>query len=508
MPVYKLISGFILVFFLLFAVTLLALTFRGQKGNPLHFQKDKDTSVGSPFESSNSTSRYALVEAIAEHKTFWLNDVEARFASPDLVFFKGKYSTLFTPGVSFLGVPFYLLGKSFGLPQLFTYFLTCLLALVNMLLVVRGAQKFGATLGASLLAGFIFLVGSNALPYSHTFTQHHYSLVFILLAYLNAFSRRSILNNIFFGASVGLAALMDIPNIFMLFPVIIFVVLSHLEIKNEGIKLRFSIHLTIVLLVVGMLPFLLAFGVYNHLVTGSALKLGQTIGRTDYVEGKNTLESTTTVTNPTGLQFPFNPRRFTDGVTLLLVSDERGIFYYSPVFLLSVLGVVHLLRQKNQSSRLAALGIGVVLFNVATYSMFGDPWGGWSFGPRYLIPTAGILAIFLGVSLSRYRHNLIFALLFLVLAGYGITVNLLGALTTNAVPPRVEAVHFLKPIPSTYEYNAQLLDKGFTSSLVYSLYFQHHFRAKYYFLYISAIALSFLLFTYVCLFLGGRKKKL
>src|SRR5579872_1067478 len=90
----------ICVFF--FILVFLAIGVRGQKGNPLYFQNTYDTKVGGPFEASNSTSRYALTEAIVKNKSFFLTPVLAKFASPDVIIFKGNYVSIFTPGVSFL----------------------------------------------------------------------------------------------------------------------------------------------------------------------------------------------------------------------------------------------------------------------------------------------------------------------------------------------------------------------------------------------------------------------
>src|SRR3989344_9076188 len=125
----------IIVFvFLILTVVLLGLAIKGQSGNPIYFQNEKDTRVGGPFESSNNTSRFALVEAIVEDRTFFFNEKRARFSSPDLVLYNNKFFSIFTPGVSFVSVPFYIFGKSIGVPQLSTYLVNVIAALVNFFL--------------------------------------------------------------------------------------------------------------------------------------------------------------------------------------------------------------------------------------------------------------------------------------------------------------------------------------------------------------------------------------
>jgi len=116
-------------------ISLLLLIIKGGSGSLI--------GVGGVFESSGSTSRFALTEAIAEKGTLFLSKERAKFASPDVVVHEGNYFSIFTPGVSFIGVPFYLLGKLYGAPQLFTYALTALLAVLNAFLVARIAKKIG-----------------------------------------------------------------------------------------------------------------------------------------------------------------------------------------------------------------------------------------------------------------------------------------------------------------------------------------------------------------------------
>ena len=70
--------------------------------------------------------------------------------------------------------------------------------------------------------------------------------------------------------------------------------------------------------------------------------------------------------------------------------------------------------------------------------MWGDPWGGWAFGSRYLIPGYALICIFLSLVLSRFRKNLVFLSIFFIVGIYSLSVNTLGALTTNRVPPKIE----------------------------------------------------------------------
>src|SRR3990167_3078930 len=89
-----------IILFFICTIFLLGMSVKGDIGNPIYFQTEKDRVVGGPFESTNSTSRYALVEAIVENGTVLFNHEQAQFSAPDLVSFDEKLFTIFTPGVS------------------------------------------------------------------------------------------------------------------------------------------------------------------------------------------------------------------------------------------------------------------------------------------------------------------------------------------------------------------------------------------------------------------------
>lgn len=91
------------IFLLLLCLVLIIPVVRGKAGTPFYYQKpqEMDTKIGSPFELSNSISRYVLTEAIVNNQSFFLSLDQARAAAPDVVDYKGKFISIFTPGVSF-----------------------------------------------------------------------------------------------------------------------------------------------------------------------------------------------------------------------------------------------------------------------------------------------------------------------------------------------------------------------------------------------------------------------
>jgi hypothetical protein len=105
-----------------------------------------------------------------------------------------------------------------------------------------------------------------------------------------------------------------------------------------------------------------------------------------------------------------------------------------------VFGVLGLfLLNKNEPKKTVVL-IFVSGITFLLYSMWGDPWGGWAFGSRYLIPVYSLLSIGIAELASVYRKKLLFILLFLPIFGYSAYVNTAGALGTLANPPQVEVL--------------------------------------------------------------------
>jgi hypothetical protein len=125
--------------------------------------------------------------------------------------------------------------------------------------------------------------------------------------------------------------------------------------------------------------------------------------------------------------------------------------------------------------------LSVVFADLFLYSSWGDPWGGWAFGPRYLIPTMAIGSCFVGYWLHNNRHPVFARVMTFCLIVISMAISLLGALTTNQVPPKVEADF----IGLNYNFflNKQYFDMNISSSFIYNTYLHNTITLQqYYFL--------------------------
>ncbi|RMF02633.1 MAG: hypothetical protein D6768_07800 [Chloroflexi bacterium] len=81
-----------------------------------------------------------------------------------------------------------------------------------------------------------------------------------------------------------------------------------------------------------------------------------------------------------------------DGIVGQLASPGRGLFLFSPVFLLSLWGFFPFLRRRPAEALLAA---GIILIHLLLYGKWFMWHGGYAWGPRFLIPTLPFWALLL-----------------------------------------------------------------------------------------------------------------
>jgi len=429
---------------------IIALSIRGIPGNPKpHELLATEWMDNGPFELSPERGRFALLYSFVEEKTVFFTRPLAEFSMPDLGYTNGRFVSLFAPAVSFIAMPGYLVGREFNAAQVGAFGTIAVFALVNMLLIRAIAVRLGLHTVAAAIAMLVFLFASPAYAYAVTLYQHHISTFLILLSLYLYISSTSLWATSIIWFLCAAAIPIDYPNLFLMFPIGLAELVKQLRITHDrrGITSRISLYAPLTL--VSMILPLYFFFWFNQLSYGNPMQFSGTVQTAKQhhfssnlqelpteVISESTTSATTKSSEKNAVGF-FSTRGLVNGLYILLVSQDRGLLYFTPVMLLGLIGAFSLYRRNRA---LTVLGVSIITINILFYAMYGDVWGGWAFGSRYLIPTYAILSIFIAGFLTARRKHWIMMVLFIVLASYSVLVNTAGALSSNANPPKVQVL--------------------------------------------------------------------
>lgn len=486
--------AFILLFSL-FCLLVLAVSLRGLPGNPtaekLNTQVWKENG---PLELSPERGRYALTYSFLEDKTLHFSLSIARFATPDLGYKDGNYVSLFPPGVSFIIIPGYMVGKYFGLAQVGSFAVIGIFALLNVLLLRSIAIRLGAEPIAATIAGLVFLFATPAFAYAVSLYQHHISTFLILLS-LYALLRW---NNIFsltliwllFAASIPV----DYPTLILMFPIGIAALLRMVGVKKTDGKVTLNLKVLGPLTFVGAILPILFFLWFNSASYNNPFQLSGTVAGVRVIDqngypaspGKTAVEIERTFNADTekksAISF-FHTRNLMDGMATHLYNRDRGIIWYSPIVLLAFFGAISLFRTNR---KMLAILLGIIGADFVLYSLWGDPYGGWAFGSRYLIPSYAVSAILISIAITKFGKSISFLVLFLLLFIYSVSINTLGAITSSRNPPVVEipGLEKLSGREEKYGYdrNLQFLETTGSKSFVYQTVLYKYVNPKLFYL--------------------------
>lgn len=495
------------MFFFIFCAIILAFSLRGLPGNPTTKQlltpiwKDQG-----PFELSPERGRFTLLYSIMENKSFSFSPQLARFTAPDVAYSHGKYVSLFDPGLSFMVMPGYLIGKFFGASQVGTFAIVSVFALLNVALIRLIAIRLGAHPLAATIGGFGFLFASPAFAYAVNLYQHHIS-TFLILSSIYLFIRfKSDWSLAVIWMLCGLSVVIDYPNFFMMLPIGV-ATLSRLFFlqKNDDGNIALTIYLKKFITFSSFILPILFFCIVNTLSYGYPFQLagalerpiaikanGQPILHKDILKKQRTLSPSAqpSIFQKNVLNFFIN-RNMLNGFYIHFVSPDRGILEYTPIMFFSILGMY---VSWKKSIPFLSLLLSITGINILLYSLWSDPWGGWAFGSRYLIPSYAILSIFIALALTQFQKKTFVLLLFLLVLTYSIFINTVGAITTSTNPPQVEIAALEKVSGMKQEYtfvkNFYFLTSGQSKSFLFKAVASHYMSALNYYIYLTTILVT------------------
>lgn len=437
---------------------LLLVFVKGDYGNG-YVQADSNDKLGQAFESSISKGRYALILSVVEYSRLDLPKQLADFGSPDVARSSNGYVSIFPPAAALVSAPVYWLGTAFNIGQLSTYAFMSFVTFINCLLIIYVTSRLKINRWIGLFSSIAFVFATASLPYSYLITQHQLTAMIALLLIGLLLEKPSTTKHILFWLLYGFSALLDIPNVILLLPFVIYLVFTELiVIKDNRLSFSADIHCVRMLAALTVIVPVVLYLSYNFLSSGNILSVGQFLPR--YTIGDSS-RFTSVVLNqvPT---LPFDITQLHRGLVILLFGFERSILFFSPFVYLSLLGLP---RLYTQNKRLTQTLIGAILANIFIYATFSDVWGGYSFGSRYLIFTYALSSICIASAIARFSKSFIFNSLMLIGFTVGVTIHVLGALTTTLIPPVHEAIG-LRTDP-TIQYAIDVLGRNHLESFAY-----------------------------------------
>lgn len=403
----------------------------------------------------NSTSRLLLSYAIAEHGTVEITDYVARegkllkdpptrdLSSPR----PGEFYCDKAPGHSFVGAATIWLASKFSNVEPYPLAspvkkswptdrwailgTNALLTAMTAGLIVLLGRSLGASLAASTLAGLSFAFATNALPYATVYYGHSTAGFFALLS-LFGLRRSRQANGIGWksaaisGLAAGAAVVTEYPVAIL--PVILTttLLLELLFASKRGESLG-----RLLAFLAGGLPMAALLAWYHWRVTGSPWTPPYKF-EVEEVFAYHRQGSGIPIGLPDG-----------NVIWNLLFGFKRGILWFAPVALIglgsALLGLSSLNRRTFAIEAVLLFG-GLLAINA------GFPtWdGGWSSGPRFLLPALAPLCVCLAWLLTSSKNSgitsiRVVALLLLTVAfGLGLFTAIGCASSGVAIPPNIE----------------------------------------------------------------------
>lgn len=487
-------------------LTMYAATVRGVHGNPTGAMvKDNLDQATMPLELSPERGRYLLLLSLVEDRSFSLNKTLAMAAYPDIGWYEGKFYIFFAPGISLLAVPMYYLGAQYQMGQVAAFYTISIIATLTLVFLYKiGKHILKLPVWAAIMAPVIFGFATSSWSYAITMYQHHITAFCVTTTLYAAWKYKqnkkwSVLWSIFVWANLSLAVAVDYPNVALMTPVMLYFVYTWFKIRKESNGYKIKIRLSAVATSIVFIAYIAIQAYFNYTHFGGVTRVSNTLASYKaIVENEEERVVDTETANEaanndrSAIKF-FSEQLMPSGFTTLTVSLDRGVLLYAPILALGVLGIWGFVQtiDAEKSAILGSLGINFFL-----YSSWGDPWGGWAFGPRYLIPSMAMLALLAAYWISQKRFSFIRRLIAIVLIGYSTAVSLLGALTTNAVPPKIEA-DYLK-MKYNFLLNYDFLQSDRSGSYLYNTVFSDHYTLIQYF---TTLFITIMIVSYILLFL-------
>ena len=333
----------------------------------------------------NQSSRAIAVMSVVEHGELRVDRYHE--ITEDKALVRGHYYSDKAPLSSWATIPFYALWAPLvdHHPQdirvkiaisVGAYVCGTIPFLLGLLLTFRACRRNLASSRAALLVSLSFF-GSFLFIYAGVYFGHMLAGIFLLAAYIQLKERER-----FFTAGLLLGA-----GFMAEYPLLLAAACWAAQLALSRKEIRAPLRLLL-----GFMPAVLIMCIYNLVITGSVL---------DFPYSHVPHQEYSGIRTHYGLGTPQ-----ISAIWGLTFGASRGLFLFSPVLLWFAVLALRALPREGKRQRLMRLlfdpllGVGVVMvLFFASYYMW---WGGWSYGPRHLIPLS-MVCVYAGCRLAAQR---------------------------------------------------------------------------------------------------------
>ncbi len=337
------------------------------------------------WHNANTTSRVLPVLNCIDKRTITIDEYADQTMDKSKV--NGHYYSDKAPLPSFVVIPFYAACRALGIVHYKTDFNAYSRPVFLLGSFICGSLPFvlicflffkyisqNSDEKKAAMLSMVFLYASFVFVFSGTFFTHVFSAALLLMSYIFIKEKKHFYSGLF----LGLAFLSDYT---VLFIIPIWAIQIYLNEKKFKEIISFSL---------GLAPLILLFLLYNKITTGSPF---------DLLYNHSTFDESSKPNANLGFSHPSLKALY--GLTL---STYRGILIYCPML---ILAIVYFIKSKEWNkvnwakNYLFIIAIGYFLL-ISSHLVW---WGGWSYGPRQLMPLAVLLLFEGAIFISKQKIN-------------------------------------------------------------------------------------------------------
>ena len=223
----------------------------------------------------------------------------------------------------------------------------------------------------TLVATFGLFLGSITWPYATSLFAHAGTIGLIAIALWGALGPTSARRDVLAGLAAGFAVASEYPAIFPGAGIGLY--LGMLDLRRMW---RYGL---------ATLPAAALILANNYAISGSAFQLSY---------GLNPLFPELAATTSYGFSMPE-----ASTIRALLVGEYRGLFFWSPVMLMSVPGFYYMFRKDRRIAIMTIIACALIMLQAAAFYTW---FGGNAIGPRYLAPVIPFLGFAAAYGIQRW----------------------------------------------------------------------------------------------------------